>query len=418
MTKVTSIVKDFWSELEEVIREGGRQLIQSILEEEVNVWIDSMSTIKDERGRRLIKRNGYHKSRQILTGIGPMDVRQPRIRNHGNVKFNSNILPRYLRKVPSLNNLVPALYLKGISTGDFSEALESILGPDYKGFSAKSVERLKQQWSSEYRSWADRRMDGKRYVYVWADGIYFNIRLGDSNGKRMCFLVLIGALADGTKELVAVLDGYRESKLSWLHLIEDLKHRGLERQPELAVGDGALGFWAAVNEAWPDTKQQRCWVHKTANVLDKMPSSVQGTAKKCIHDIYQAETEEDAEKAWNLFLRLYEDKYPGACKCLKKDKESLFSFYSFPAIHWQHIRTTNVIESTFATIRHRSKKTKGCGSREATLTMVFKLGKEAEKHWRKLRGYRKLAEVIQGVDFINGYTEKEWEKRKLDSKAA
>lgn len=407
MTKVRTIVPDFLSELEILIREGGRQLVQRVLEEEVNQWVLAMNNVRTAEGRRVVKRNGYHNPREILTGLGPVKVRQPRVRNSANEKFSSSILPSWVRKVPSLTNLVPALYLKGISTGDFSDVLSSILGPDYKGFSAKSVERLKRVWLEDYRKWSQRDLGRKRYVYVWADGIHFQVRLGDSGNKRMCFLVLMGALEDGTKELIGVSDGYRESKASWQGLVENLKSRNLNIQPKLVIGDGGLGLWAAVSDAWPEAKHQRCWVHKTANVLDKMPKSVQSAAKQNIHDMYMAETEAKAEEAWKRFFRVYEDKFPSACQCLLKDKDSLFSFYSFPAVHWQHIRSTNAIESTFATVRHRSRKTKGCGSREATLTMVFKLCESAQKHWRKLRGHNRLAEVISGVQFRDGLTEEE-----------
>ena len=411
MGQPISIVKEFWSELEEVIREGGRRLIQSVLEEEVNNWVESMSHICDEKGRRLIRRNGYSPERAIHTGMGPVQIRQPRARNTKEHKFTSSILPKYMRRVPSLDNLIPVLYLKGLSTSVFPEALESIIGPDAKGFSAKSVERLKARWVSEFDDWNKRSLEEKRYVYVWADGIHFNVRLGDKENKRMCFLVLLGSTVKGKKELVAVLDGYRESKASWLELLRDLQQRGLKYSPNLAIGDGALGFWAAMGEVWPDTKTQRCWVHKTANVLDKMPKSIQAKAKKRIHDIYLAETKEEAEKSWGEFFALYDDKYPKACECLAKDKDELLNFYSFPAANWIHIRTTNPIESTFATVRHRSKRTKGCGSRNTTLTMVFKLCQEAEKNWRRLRGYKHLSNVIQGIEFRDGYTEQEWVER-------
>ena len=348
MGQPMSIVKELWSELEEVIREGGRRLIQSVLEEEVNSWVESMSHICDEKGKKLIRRNGYMPTRAIQTGLGPIEIKQPRARNTSEYKFTSDVLPKYMRRVPSLDNLIPVLYLKGLSTSAFPEALEAIIGPDAKGFSAKSVERLKEKWVTEFEEWSKRRLDLKKYVYVWADGIHFNVRLGDQEDKRMCFLVLLGSTVEGKKELIAVLDGYRESKASWLELLRDLHSRGLKFAPKLAIGDGALGFWGAVGEVWPETKEQRCWVHKTANVLDKMPKSVQAKAKQRIHDIYLAETKSDAEENWDKFFELYEDKYPKACKCLAKDKEVLFNFYSFPAANWVHIRTTNPIESTFA----------------------------------------------------------------------
>ena len=411
MTKVRSIVEELWSPMEEVLREGARKLCQSVLEEEAQNYVDDMAHIVDEMGRKRMKRNGYSPERQILTGIGPIDVRQPRVRGYGERRFTSKILPPYMRKVPSINNLIPVLYLKGISTGDFPEALSSILGENAQGLSPKSIERLKMKWADEYKEWNQRDLSSKKYVYVWADGIHFNIRLADPEDNRMCFLVLMGSTEEGTKELIAVQAGYRESKSSWQELIGNLKQRGLGFQPKLASGDGALGFWAAIEEVWPQTKHQRCWVHKTANILDKMPKSVQGRAKEKIHAIYMAETRDEAYKAWKEFLSRFEDKYPKACDCLRKDKDELLAFYDFPAKHWQHIRSTNPIESTFATVRHRTKRTKGCGSRMATETMVFKLCREAEKRWRKLQGYQRLAEVIQGVNFRDGFTEEEWLQR-------
>lgn len=406
----TSIVKECWSKLEVVIRDGARTFIESILNEEVDSYIEGMSHLLDAKGNKLIRRNGYLPERKITTGVGPIPVKQPRVRNTTEYKFTSNILPKYLRKVPSIENVIPVLYLKGLSTNCFAAALESIVGKDAKGFSAKSVERLKTKWFEEYKGWQVRPVDRCRYVYVWADGIHFNVRLGATESKKMCFLVLMGATAEGKKELLAVQDGYRESTASWSEVLRDLVDRGM-KPPELAIGDGALGFWAALKEVWPTVKEQRCWVHKTANVLDKMPKSVQARAKEKIHNIYLAETEEKAEEHWQKFLLLYEDKYSRACKCLKKNKTSLFSFYSFPAANWQHIRTSNPIESTFATVRQRSKLTKGCGSRQATLIMVYKLCREAEKKWRRLRGYKHLSNVIQGVKFRDGYTETEWKDR-------
>ena len=324
--------------------------------------------------------------------------------------FTSAILPRYMRRVPSLDNLIPVLYLKGISTGDFTEALEAILGENAKGLSASTVVRLKKQWEQDFRAWTKRDLTGTRYVYFWADGIHFNVRLEDTENKRQCILVIIGAREDGTKELVAVLDGYRESKLSWMELLSSLKERGLSQGPKLAIGDGALGFWAALREAYPECEEQRCWVHKTANILDKMPKSVQPKAKERIHDIYLAPTKEQALVAYNSFITLYGKKFAEACECLSKDKEVLFTFYDFPAEHWIHIRTTNPIESTFATVRLRTEKTKGCGTRLATLTMVFKLVLETKKTWKKIKGYRLIPKVLEGVTFIDGELQDEREQ--------
>jgi transposase-like protein len=291
------------------------------------------------------------------------------------------------------------LYLKGISTGDFSEALEAILGPQAKGLSATNIVRLKEGWQQDYEHWRKRALSGKRYVYIWVDGVHFNVRLDD---ERSCILIVIGATVDGTKELIAVQDGYRESKLSWVEVLRDLKARGMTAPPALAIGDGALGFWAAADEEFPGARPQRCWVHKTANILDKMPKGMQGKAKAHIHDMYLAETKEKALAAYDEFLSLYGAKYPKACECLKKDKNALFAFYDFPAEHWQHIRTTNPIESTFATVRLRTVRTKGCGSRAATLTMVYKLAEQAEQHWRKLNGYHLICLVSEGVKFVDG----------------
>ena len=390
--------------LEEIIRDGAQRLLQAAVENEVNAYIDLFREIKDDHGRRIVVRNGFLPERSILTGIGPLPVKQPRVRDKREDKetFTSAILPRYLRRIPSLDNLIPTLYLKGVSTGDFAEALSAILGKDAKGLSANTVVRLKQQWEKEYKEWAKGDLTGKRYVYFWADGIHFNVRLEDPENKRQCFLVIIGALEDGTKELVAVLDGYRESTLSWKELLSNLKERGLAEGPKLAIGDGALGFWAALREEYSSTKEQRCWVHKTANILDKMPKSIQPKAKERIHDIYRAPTKEQALIALNAFVTLYGKKFPEACECLTKDREVLFTFYDFPADHWVHIRSTNPIESTFATVRLRTEKTKGCGSRLATLTMVFKLSFEAQKTWKKIKGYELIPKVLDGVTFVDG----------------
>ena len=295
--------------------------------------------------------------------------------------------------------MIPWLYLKGVSTGDFSEALGALLGPEAPGLSATSITRLKATWEGEFEAWSKRPLAGKRYVYVWADGVHFNIRLEQD---RQCILVLMGATAEGRKELIAVTDGYRESEQSWKELLLDVKARGLEVDPSLAIGDGALGFWKAVRQVWPTTKAQRCWVHKTANVLDKMPKGSQPKAKAALHAIYEAENRADAEKAFDQFVATYEAKYPQATECLSKDREVLLSFYDFPAEHWRHIRTTNPIESTFATVRLRTVKTKGSGSRMACLTMVFKLMESASGRWRSLNGSERLQAVLSGAKFVDG----------------
>lgn len=390
----------FDNALETVLREGARKLLQQAIEEEVASYIEKRTNRIDDQGHRQVTRNGHLPARSIQTGIGPIEVMQPRVRdNREGKKFTSSILPPYARRTPSIESVIPTLYLKGISTGDFSEALEAILGKNAGGLSPTNIVRLKKVWEQEYDEWEKRDLSKKNYVYMWVDGIYSNVRLTDD---RPCILVAIGALADGTKELITVKDGHRESKLSWKEVLQDLKRRNLPNGPKLAIGDGALGFWGALSEEYPETRQQRCWVHKTANILDKLPKSVQPSAKSLIHEMYMAPKKEDAIRAFRSFLETYEDRYPGACKCLKKDEDQLFTFYDFPAIHWQHIRTTNPIESTFATVRHRTRQTKGGGSRRATLTMVFMLAQEAEKSWRRLRGYKLIEKVIEGVLFKDG----------------
>jgi len=398
--KTVQLVNEAKLGLEEILREGARKMLQQAIENEIDEYIEEHRGLRDERGRRIVVRNGSMPERDLVTGIGNVPVCQPRVHDRrAESRFTSRILPPYMRRVPSIEALIPALYLRGISTGDFSEALESILGPQAKGLSATNIVRLKEGWKQDYKEWQKRDLSEKHYVYVWADGIYFNVRLED---ERTCILVLIGATADGTKELIAVHDGYRESKLSWSELLRDLKTRGLKALPSLAIGDGGLGFWAALREEFPATKEQRCWVHKSANILDKMPKSMQGKAKQRIHDMYLAETKEQALAAYNEFLHLYEAKYPKACACLREDKEVLFTFYDFPAEHWVHIRTTNPIESTFSTVRHRTKRTKGCGSRTATLMMVFKLASVAERHWRRLNKPQLILKLIEGVKFVDG----------------
>jgi putative transposase len=348
-------------------------------------------------------RNGHAPARQIQTGVGPVEVKQPRVHDRRAVEeresFTSAILPAYLRKTKSLEELIPWLYLKGVSTGDFSEALVALVGPQAKGLSASTVTRLKGVWEQEYRDWSHRSLAGQRYVYLWADGVYFNVRL---EGGRQCILVLLGATADGKKELLAIQDGERESEQSWKELLLDVKARGLTIDPSLATGDGALGFWKALRQVFPATREQRCWVHKTANVLDKMPRGIQGKARDMLHNIYLADTKAQAEEAFDLFLRTFEAKHPKATDCLAKDRTELLTFYDFPAEHWLHLRSTNPIESVFATVRLRTNKTKGSGTRVACLTMVFKLMESASRRWRLLNGSARLLDVIQGVVFVDG----------------
>jgi transposase-like protein len=391
------------TDLELILQEGARRMLQAAIENEVAEYIEKFKQLRDSQGKRLVVRNGFHTERDIVSGIGPLKVKQPRINDKRPGKqFSSTILPAYMRRVPSVDNLIPVLYLKGISTGDFSTALRSILGDNVSGLSATNIVKLKKSWEDDYKAWRERDLSLKRYVYLWVDGIYFNVRLESEDNNKQCILVVIGTTEDGNKELVAIMDGYRESKLTWLDILRDLKRRGLTTSPKLAIGDGALGFWSALREEFPETKEQRCWVHKTANILDKMPKSVQPRAKEKIHEMYLSPTKEEALKAYEEFNSLYESKYENACKCLQKDKENLFMFYDFPAEHWKHIRTTNPIESTFATVRLRTKRTKGCGSRIATLTMVYKLILEAEKRWQRIRGYKLIPLVMKGVKFKDG----------------
>jgi transposase-like protein len=374
------------------------------IEREVEEYVQRHRHHLDEHGHRLVVRNGHHPARKIQSGNGPIEVHQPRVNDQrideqGNrIRFTSKILPPYLRKTKAIAELVPWLYLKGISSSDFPEALEC-LGHDGSGLSATNVVRMKELWQGEYENFSRRSLIGKRYVYLWADGIYFNIRLTDD---RPCVLVLMGATEDGTKELIAMTDGQRESEQSWLELLLDVKARGLSEAPRLATGDGALGFWKALKQVYPSTKPQRCWVHKTVNVLDKLARGQQVLGKKMLHEIWMAATKKDALKALGKFAATYQAKYPKAVECLLKDQEELLAFYDFPAEHWQHLRTSNPIESTFATVRLRTYKTKGAGSRIACLAMVFKLVESAQKHWRKLNGSTLLPEVIAGVIFKDG----------------
>jgi len=388
------------SSLEKLLREGARKMLQAALELEVDEYIELSRGTAAAAGRQVVVRNGRHPQRELVSGIGKLIIRQPRVhdRREGH-PFTSAILPPYLRRTPSLEALIRALYLKGLSTSCFPEALQAILGEEAGGLSAANVVRRKKIWEGEFTAWQKRDLSGKRYVYVWADGIYFNIRL---EPERPCLLVLIGATAEGKKELIAIHDGQRESKLSWKTVLQDLKARGLEMDPFLAIGDGSLGFWGALREECPSTLEQRCWVHKTANILDKLPKTLQPDAKGLLQQLYLSATKEAALKAYDRFFHRYEAKYPAACECLAKDQEVLFTFYDFPAEHWRHIRTTTPIESTFSTVRHRTRQTKGCGSRLATLTMAFKLTREADKRWQRLHGYRLLDHVIAGAIFVDG----------------
>jgi len=388
--------------LTDILRQGAQQMLAEAIKSEVSEYIARHAHLFDDEGRRLVVRNGYLPGRTIQTPLGPLEIQQPRVNdkriddNGQRIRFSSSILPPYLRRTKSMEELIPWLYLKGVSTGDFTEALQALLGPDARGLSATTIVRLKRVWQQEWSDWSKRSLKDKHYVYVWADGIHFNIRLEDPGNNKQCILVLMGATAQGRKELIAICDGYRESTQSWRELLLDVKKRGLSVDPKLATGDGALGFWAALDEVYPATGQQRCWVHKMANVLNKMPKSLQPKAKSMLHDIWMAETRAEAEKAFDLFIETFGVKYPKAVECLTRDRDVLLTFYDFPAEHWIHLRTTNPIESTFATVRLRTARTKGCGSRTACLTMVFKLARCAEKHWRKLNGSDLIAQVIGG----------------------
>jgi putative transposase len=389
--------------LTELLRNGAKKMLAQAIEAEVDDWLEQRAAQCDSQGRQQVVRNGHLPERTILSGLGPLEVKQPRVRDRRppqeREKFCSQILPPYLRKTKSVEELLPWLYLKGISTGDFHEALLKLLGPDAKGLSATTITRLKSIWQDEYEQWNQRSLEGKRYVYVWADGVHFNMRL---EHERQCILVLMGATPDGDKEVIAISDGYRESEQSWLTLLLDCKARGLVIDPELAIADGALGFWKALPQVWPKTREQRCWVHKTANVLDKLPKGQQSKAKEMLHAIWMAASRAEANQAFDLFLGTWQAKYPKATDCLAKDRDALLAFYDFPAEHWLHLRTTNPIESVLATVRLRTCKTKGCGSRVACRTMVFKLMESAQKGWRKLNGCALLPEVIAGVRFVDG----------------
>jgi transposase-like protein len=378
--------------------------LQKAIEDEVAEYVNAAASERDEADHRLVVRNGHKSPRTILSGVGPIEVKQPRVNdrrvdeNGVRFRFTSRILPPYLRKTKSVEELVPWLYLKGISTGEMDDALVH-LGFDGKGLSAASVTRMTEIWQHEYDDWSKRDLSGKHYVYLWADGLYFPCRLSD---ERPCVLVLMGTTADGTKELIAVVDGQRESEASWTAILLDLKDRGLTVPPKLATGDGSLGFWLALAKVFPSTRHQRCWVHKAANVLNKLPKSQHAAARAALHEVWMSATREDEIKAFDRFVATYGFKWPKAAECLEKDRAELLAFYNFPAEHWQHLRTSNPIESTFATVRLRTYRTKGPGSRKAGLAMAFKLAQKAQKTWRKLNGSAKLQDLIDGIVFVDG----------------
>lgn len=384
----------------DLLKTGAQQLLQQAIEAELQQFMQHFEDRRLEDGRAAVVRNGHQPERELQTGIGPVTVKVPKVRARDGepVTFRSALVPPYVRKTKSLEAALPWLYLKGVSTGEMGDALEVLVGPEAKGLSASTVARLKQQWADEYASWRKEPLGNQRWVYLWVDGIYSGVRAEDA---KLCALTVIGVDELGHKQLLAIEDGYRESTQSWREVLLKLKARGLN-MPELAIGDGALGFWAAVDEIYPGTRHQRCWVHKTANVLNKLPKSAQPKAKEALHEIWMAETRENAEAAFDMFVNTYEDKYPGAVQCLLKDQNELLSFYDFPAAHWKSIRSTNPIESCFATIRHRTKRSKGCLSRAGMLHMMFKLGQCAQKRWHRLRGFNQLAKVIEGIKFKDG----------------
>ncbi|MGH8454245.1 MAG: IS256 family transposase [Nevskiales bacterium] len=405
---VPGVVED---PLSEMLRDGARQLIAQAVHAELEEFLSRHDSRKDGGGRAAVVRNGHLPERSLLTGIGPVSVKLPKTRSRDGepAVFRSALVPRYVRRARSVDAALPWLYLKGVSTGDMAEALSVLVGPDAANLSAPVVCRLKRTWQSDYATWRQTRVDRDRWVYLWADGIYSGLR-GDAG--RLCVLVVVGVNNRGQKRFLAIEDGVRESTQSWREVLLGLKARGLEVPPKLGVGDGALGFWKALEEIYPDTRQQRCWVHKTANVLNYLPKSVQGKAKAALQAIWMAETRNQAYSAFGEFVETYAAKYPKAAECLAKDQDALLAFYDFPAEHWSHIRSSNVIESAFATIRHRTDRTKGCVSRDTMLALIFKLGLEAEKSWRRIRGFDQLAKVITGVRFRDGVEVKEEEPRK------
>lgn len=382
-------------ELDELVKEGARRMLLAALDMEVAVYLARYQDVRDERGHARVVRNGRGRPRKVTVGAGTLEVAAPRVddRREGE-RFTSRILPPYMRRSPKVEETLPVLYLRGLSTGDFRPALKGLLGEEASGLSAANISRLIGVWEAEWGSWRGRSLGDVDYVYVWVDGIHVNVRLGEQD--RLCLLVMIGARPDGTKELIAVEDGYRESAESWAALLRDLRRRGM-RAPELAVGDGALGFWAAVRDVWPETREQRDWVHVIGNVLDKLPKRLQPKAKRLLR-----ETKELAEEGIAAFEAEFSPKQERAVKCLVKDQEALLTLYDFPAEHWKHLRTTNVIESAFATVRLRQRVTKGAGNRTKALTMAFKLLEMAQQRWRRLDAAHLLPVVRAGRCFIDG----------------
>jgi len=390
--------------LTEILRNGARELLARAVEIELKAFLETTAELKLPDGRARVVRHGFGPAREIATGIGPVEVARPKVRDRGTsgpdrIRFVSTILPLWARRTKSLDTLLPILYLRGISIGDFQEALSALLGKDAPNLSPSVISRLKSQWQSEYERWQKRDLSARRYVYVWADGVFLQARMEDHSE---CMLVLIGATSEGKKELIGFQVGVRESAQSWRELLIDLRRRGLQIAPELAVGDGALGFWKALDEVFPGTRRQRCWQHKTVNVLNKVPSSVQSGMKKALQDISMAPHRAAAELALEAFAEKYGVKYARAVDCLIKDRDDLLAFYDFPAEHWVHLRTTNPIESVFATVRHRTVRTKGSLSPQTAKLMVFKLIDAASKTWRRLKGTNQLPKIVAGVRFADG----------------
>jgi transposase-like protein len=394
---------EFEDLLTDVLRQGARKLLAQAVEAEVADFLAAHTDLTTEDGRQRLVRHGHLPGRTIQTGIGSVEVQQPRVRDRGSdgekIRFSPSILPPYARRSRSLDALIPILYLRGISSGDFQEALSALLGKDAPNLSPAVLGRLKSAWKEEFERWQQRDLSARRYVYIWADGVYLQARM---EVEKQCILVLIGATPEGRKELIGFQTGFRESTQSWTELLTDLKSRGLSVAPELAIGDGALGFWKALEQQFGATRHQRCWVHKAMNVLNKLPKSVQPRAKADLKEIWMAEGRDDAEKALDRFLAKYQVKYDKAADCLAKDRDTLLAFYDFPAEHWKHIRTGNPIESTFATVRHRTRRSKGCLSYETAKIMVFKMIQAAQKSWRKLDGQNQLPKVIEGIKFTDG----------------
>lgn len=406
--KPTKENEELRTTLDELLRHGALKMLHEALEAEVEEYVQRHREARDARGRAHVVRNGKAPARQLVTGSGTLEVRAPRINDRRvdetgqRHRFTSQILPSYMRKAPKVTEVLPILYLRGLSTGDFRAALPVLLGEEAGGLSPTTITRLTAGWETEYHAWRRRDLHDVDYVYVWVDGVHFRVRLEED---RLCTLVMIGVRADGTKELVAVEDGYRESTDSWSTVLRDLKRRGL-RAPVVAVGDSALGFWAAVGAVWPDTREQRCWVHRLANVLDKLPKRLQPKAKQALHAIMNAPTRVEAEVGIDAFAAEYDAKYPKAVASLRRDQAQLLTFYDFPAEHWRHLRTTNIIESPFATVRLRQRVTKGAGSRTKALMMAFKLLAMAEERWRKVNGPELLPLVRAGVRFVDGVQER------------